>query len=566
MAAQTLTYDADNRLTKVATPTAQIVSYAYDSATGTVTTDLPGTASSTLEIDAAGQPSRYRAVSGNTISVDDRYRLDPNGNPVEITHAGDSADTFTYDVSNRLTEVCYDTTACAGATDYTRWSYDGAGNMLSEKRPNGTTTSQYDAAGRLAKRTGSAGTTAYTYDADGNLVSAGATTYGWNGAGQMVSTKAGTKTTSFTYDGNGRRVTTASGRASTESVWDPTTGVLLAEREGTKVVRQYQYGTGPVGMTAGTATYSYATDPLGSVRAVFDASGTAQLTYNYEPYGAVKSSTSAGRRAPTNNLQFLGAYNLGGKYLLSNRTYDPTISRFLSADPAASPGTGYAYANGNPMAYVDPLGLEGIDWLELVNGVSTGVAIAGGVIAVACIVAVVCSPIAPIAGGIALVAGAVSLATDDATIACVSGKGSCASLMVGAALLPLGGVGKVARLATTTATATKTGTSLFSNLTHGSSYGIASYSANKAITAGQKRVIEAHHLIEKRFVFQMGGNVNDWPTIVLTRAEHRAFTNAWLDAIPRGIGTARATRGEIEDAARSIYADYPEILNALELG
>lgn len=566
MAAQTLTYDADNRLTKVATPTAEIVSYAYDQATGTVTTDLPGTASTTLEIDAAGQPSRYRAVSGNTVTVDDRYQLDPNGNPVQITHADGSIDTYTYDASNRLAEVCYKATACAGATDYTRWSYDGDGNQLSEQRPNGTTTSQYDAAGRLAQRTGPAGTTGYTYDADGNLITAGGTTYTWNGAGQMVSTKTGNSTTSFTYDGNGRRVTTAAGRATTESVWDPTTGVLLAEREGTKVLRQYQYGTGPVGMTVGTANYSYATDPLGSVRAVFDASGTAQLTYNYEPYGAVKSSTSAGRKAPANFLQFLGSYNLGGQYLLSNRTYDPGIGRFISADPAAAPGTGYAYANANPMTYVDPLGLEGIDWLAIVNGVSTGIAIAGGVVAVACMVAVVCAPLAPIAGAIALVAGAVSLATDDETIKCITGKGSCASAIVGAAMLPLGGFGKATRLAMTTATATRAGTSLFSGLTHASTYGIRSYTANKAITKGHNSAIQAHHLIEKRFVNQMGGNTNDWPTIVLTKDEHTAFTNAWSGKIPTGSGTETATRGQIEDAAREIYANYPEILDALGLG
>jgi hypothetical protein len=63
----------------------------------------------------------------------------------------------------------------------------------------------------------------------------------------------------------------------------------------------------------------------------------------------------------------------------------------------------------------------------------------------------------------------------------------------------------------------------------------------------------------------MGGNPNDWASVVTTRAEHQAFTNAWREAIPYGAGTRAATRAQVESAAQSIYADYPEILNALGL-
>lgn len=560
-APQTLTYDADNRLTKVATSSAEIVAYNYDPTTGTVTTDLPGPVSTILEIDAAGQPARYAATTGNTAVIDDRYELDGNGSPVKITHADGSTDLYTYDDVNRLTAACYDTAACAGATDYIRWTYDGDGNQLTEQRPSGTTAYTYDAAGRQTKKVGPSGTTNFTYDADGNMITGGSTTYGWNGAGQLISSKTGNKTTSFTYDGTGRRVTASVGKSATEYVYEPTTGVLLAEREGTKTVRQYDYGTGPVGMTASAKTYSYATDPLGSIRAVFDSAGATQLTYNYEPYGAVKEQTSAGRQAPSNFLQFLGHYNLGGQYLLSNRTYDPAAGRFLSADPAAQPGTGYAYGNANPMAYVDPLGLDGIDWLGWVNGISTGVAVVAGVAAVVCTVAVICAPAAPVLGGIALVAGAVSLATDESTVQCVTGKGSCAALIAGAALLPLGGVGKVGGLAARTAL---TGSKAFTSLSY-SGYGIASYTAQKALTAGHKGAIQAHHLIEKRFASQMGGSTDDWSSVVVTRDEHAKFTAAWREAIPYGDGTRTATRADVENAARSIYADYPEILGALGL-
>lgn len=378
---------------------------------------------------------------------EDAYELDPNGNPVRITNKAGSVTTHTYDPGNRLTEVRYGTTSCAGATDYIRWAYDGDGNQVEEKRPTGTTTYAYDAAGHLTSRQSPATATTYSYDADGNLITDGASSYAWNAAGQLTSA-GGSKPTTYTYDGDGRRTTSAVGKTATEFVSDPTTGSLVSERSNGKTVRQYTYGTGLVGMVAGQATYSYATDALGSVRTVLDSTGAQQLTYSYEPYGAIKNSTSSGRSAPANPMQFLGAYNAGNRYLLSNRQYDPAVGRFLSPDPAAAPGTGYGYGNANPMGYVDPLGLDGEDWRSVANGISTGVALVAGGLALGCTVAVICLPAAPILGGISLVAGAVSLATDDTTVSCFSGKGSCAGAVLGAALLPLGPLGKVGRLAT----------------------------------------------------------------------------------------------------------------------
>jgi hypothetical protein len=64
----------------------------------------------------------------------------------------------------------------------------------------------------------------------------------------------------------------------------------------------------------------------------------------------------------------------------------------------------------------------------------------------------------------------------------------------------------------------------------------------------------------------MGGGTNGWPAVVVTRAEHQEFTNAWRQAIPYGSGTRNATPAQVEGAAQQIYADYPEILQALGLG
>ena len=63
----------------------------------------------------------------------------------------------------------------------------------------------------------------------------------------------------------------------------------------------------------------------------------------------------------------------------------------------------------------------------------------------------------------------------------------------------------------------------------------------------------------------MGQHPDDMLCIVLTPEEHLVFTRQWRQKIPRGTGTANASRTEIEQAAREIYADFPEILQALGL-
>lgn len=306
-------------------------------------------------------PVKTRTTAAGNVISESTYTLDPNGNPTAITDQAGSTNNYSYDLNNRLSAVCY-AAPCATATDYIRWTHDGDGNQRTETRPNGTTTSTYGAAGRIASRTGPTGTKAYTHDADGNLTSDGSTSFAWDAAGHLKSSTAGRAVTSFAYDGDGRRTSSTAGNAETQMVWDPTTGTLQLERDGTgKTLRTYAYGTGLASMTASGATYSFVNDPLGSVRAVLSATGSVQRTYTYEPYGAIKTSTSAGRKAPDNLRQFTGAYTTGTLTLMGARLYDAATSRFLSPDPAAAPGTGYTYGNANPMAYIDPLGLWGSD-------------------------------------------------------------------------------------------------------------------------------------------------------------------------------------------------------------
>lgn len=112
---------------------------------------------------------------------------------------------------------------------------------------------------------------------------------------------------------------------------------------------------------AGTHHYYY-TDSQGTVLAKADASGTIIATYDYAPYGVAVASMS---QAP-NGTGYTGHVNdpESGFVYMQARYYDPSVGRFLSADPVGpSPGSLFHfnrsdYANNNPIANVDPDGLS----------------------------------------------------------------------------------------------------------------------------------------------------------------------------------------------------------------
>jgi hypothetical protein len=77
-------------------------------------------------------------------------------------------------------------------------------------------------------------------------------------------------------------------------------------------------------------------------------------------------------------------------------------------------------------------------------------------------------------------------------------------------------------------------------------------------------------LIEKRFASLFGKAENEMASVVLTKEEHQIFTNAWREKIgyegsKAATTTLNATRDQVENAAREIYKDYPEILKHLGL-
>jgi hypothetical protein len=79
---------------------------------------------------------------------------------------------------------------------------------------------------------------------------------------------------------------------------------------------------------------------------------------------------------------------------------------------------------------------------------------------------------------------------------------------------------------------------------------------------------DRHHLIEQRLAPVLGVRPGDIPAAYIEPGIHREFTDAWMRAIGydthlTDVRTSTATYDDIWHAARDIYADHPEMWNAV---
>ena len=133
----------------------------------------------------------------------------------------------------------------------------------------------------------------------------------------------------------------------------------------------YIYGVGlAYQINSGGTTHTYHYDHLGNTIALTDDDGEVTDRWEYSPYGIVTH-----REGSTDTpFQYSGQHGVmtdsNGLIHMRARYYNPTIRRFINADPIGFEGgtNWYLYANGNPVMYVDPSGNVAFLIAPLISG------------------------------------------------------------------------------------------------------------------------------------------------------------------------------------------------------
>ena len=373
------------------------IEYVHDLAGRVTRLIYPDGAQARYAYAGAGRLTRVWDEKGKTLAA---YTHTAAGN-IDRHVVGDevATGTYTYNAREWVTGISY-----PGKFTVTQ-QYDAVGNVTAQNYRRAASESEkaaaytYDNLYRLTafNLDGGANTRSYTYDRNGNITALrtnGVTTWyeyyntstpnrvtAVYGGGPFIQTTHNLNGWITRFAGNGltydyRGLVTGHGSATyamdpdrrrvKKTVGTVTTyylrgagGTVLAEYSGQTLSARYVYaGSRRIARIAGddSARY-YLADHLGSTRSLVDEAGAVTAAYDYWPYGKILALSGTG----TTHFRFTGHERdaeSGLDYMLE-RSYGSEIGRFLRPDPMQDeyPGLSpYAYANNNPLKYVDPDG------------------------------------------------------------------------------------------------------------------------------------------------------------------------------------------------------------------
>jgi RHS repeat-associated protein len=385
-------YDLANRLTEIIYPSGRYVDYTYNSSgyLTTVTTKPTSIGSVTTLASSIvhkpfgpivsftyGNSEALTKTFDNNYWLDDlvttnggtdiqnlTYGLDNAGNLTGITDnmAAGRDETYTVDALDRL----HTASGVYGSRTYT---YDNNSNRLTRVAGATTQTSTITASKNLlASITDGTNTRHFTYSASGNMLTddramngAVAVSNTFGGRDRLESMTVGVPTITFKINALGQRVEKATTGLTTDFQFD-LAGHIIGENDNStgNDITEYVFAENtPLAQidSSGNIVYIH-TDQTGNPQKITNPSRTIVWDREQEPFGETYATPT--NTTPTNH-RFPGQYADAEDLLSYNymRDYDPTIGRYVQADPlglVAGPNI-YGYVSQNPTQSVDSSGL-----------------------------------------------------------------------------------------------------------------------------------------------------------------------------------------------------------------
>lgn len=214
----------------------------------------------------------------------------------------------------------------------------------------------------------------FTYDAQGNMLSGlGRVITGYTSFNKPIEIRKGNASTRFQYGVNQQRYERIDRNENgvTQTIYLDSTEIIK-QPNGQTTFRYYIGDFAIFEKTVGKASSSVIRylhkDHLGSVIAISNQNGEIEERFSYDAWGKRRSSSW---NKPDTSTSEVGRIGFTGHEMLdevglihmNGRVYDPTIGRFLSADPfiqdewfTTQAFNRYSYVQNNPLSYTDPTG------------------------------------------------------------------------------------------------------------------------------------------------------------------------------------------------------------------